>query len=149
MDTKQLNYTTIGHPNRKASRRLPLKACILTLLPCSLMILLVFGISPHFQISQEHSTKNRRRDQDKIPQNRMPSRQQVPITLLARLRMASVKKKIHLVILTHGLHSNLGADMLYLKESIDAAARNKRDCTKERHRRHRDKNDKSKTSLNE
>ncbi|KAF7593048.1 hypothetical protein BBP40_012136 [Aspergillus hancockii] len=33
------------------------------------------------------------------------------------------KKKIHLVILTHGLHSNLGADMLYLKESIDAAAR--------------------------
>lgn len=33
------------------------------------------------------------------------------------------KKKIHLVILTHGLHSNLGSDMLYLKESIDAAAR--------------------------
>jgi hypothetical protein len=33
------------------------------------------------------------------------------------------QKKIHLVILTHGLHSNLGADMLYLKESIDNAAR--------------------------
>ncbi|OJJ35749.1 hypothetical protein ASPWEDRAFT_134166 [Aspergillus wentii DTO 134E9] len=33
------------------------------------------------------------------------------------------KKKIHLVVLTHGLHSNLGADMLYLKESIDAAAK--------------------------
>lgn len=32
------------------------------------------------------------------------------------------KRRIHLVILTHGLHSNLGADMLYLKESIDAAA---------------------------
>lgn len=32
-------------------------------------------------------------------------------------------KKIHLVVLTHGLHSNLGADMLYLKESIDAAVR--------------------------
>ncbi|KAI1503090.1 putative serine esterase-domain-containing protein [Biscogniauxia marginata] len=32
-------------------------------------------------------------------------------------------RKIHLVILTHGLHSNLGADMLYLKESIDAAAK--------------------------
>ncbi|KAI6247285.1 putative lipase [Erysiphe necator] len=29
--------------------------------------------------------------------------------------------KIHLVVLTHGLHSNIGADMLYLKESIDAA----------------------------
>ncbi|CAG7931815.1 unnamed protein product [Penicillium olsonii] len=34
------------------------------------------------------------------------------------------KKKVHLVLLTHGLHSNLGADMLYLKESIDAATRN-------------------------
>lgn len=33
------------------------------------------------------------------------------------------KKKVHLVLLTHGLHSNLGADMLYLKESIDRAAR--------------------------
>lgn len=33
------------------------------------------------------------------------------------------KQKIHLVILTHGLHSNLGADMLFLKESIDSAAR--------------------------
>ncbi|KAI6090158.1 DUF676-domain-containing protein [Hypoxylon rubiginosum] len=32
-------------------------------------------------------------------------------------------KKIHLVIITHGLHSNLGADMLYMKESIDATAR--------------------------
>ncbi|KHJ36425.1 putative serine esterase family protein [Erysiphe necator] len=29
--------------------------------------------------------------------------------------------KIHLVVLTRGLHSNIGADMLYLKESIDAA----------------------------
>ena len=34
------------------------------------------------------------------------------------------KKKVHLVLLTHGLHSNLGADMLYLKESIDSAMRN-------------------------
>ncbi|KAL1903527.1 hypothetical protein Sste5346_000155 [Sporothrix stenoceras] len=31
------------------------------------------------------------------------------------------KKKVHLVILTHGLHSNLGGDMLYIKESIDVA----------------------------
>lgn len=29
---------------------------------------------------------------------------------------------LHLVIVTHGLHSNVGADMLYLKEAIDAAA---------------------------
>ncbi|KAK2774188.1 hypothetical protein FQN53_003727 [Emmonsiellopsis sp. PD_33] len=36
------------------------------------------------------------------------------------------QKKVHFVILTHGLHSNLGADMLYLKESIDAAAKEAR-----------------------
>ncbi|RAL06651.1 lipase ROG1 family protein [Aspergillus homomorphus CBS 101889] len=33
------------------------------------------------------------------------------------------KRRIHLVVLTHGLHSNLGADMLFLKESIDASVR--------------------------
>ncbi|RYP15423.1 hypothetical protein DL765_005697 [Monosporascus sp. GIB2] len=32
-------------------------------------------------------------------------------------------KKVHLVVLTHGLHSNLGADMLYMKESIDKTVR--------------------------
>ncbi|KAI1162438.1 putative serine esterase-domain-containing protein [Nemania serpens] len=32
-------------------------------------------------------------------------------------------RKVHLVVLTHGLHGNLGADMLYLKESIDATTR--------------------------
>lgn len=32
------------------------------------------------------------------------------------------QKKVHLVVVTHGLHSNLGADMLFLKESIDEAA---------------------------
>jgi hypothetical protein len=36
------------------------------------------------------------------------------------------QKKVHLVVLTHGLHSNLGADMLYMKESIDASARQAR-----------------------
>ncbi len=41
-------------------------------------------------------------------------------------------KKIHLVVLTHGLHSNLGADMLYLKESIDAAAKQAREDTRKR-----------------
>ena len=46
------------------------------------------------------------------------------------------RKKIHLVILTHGLHSNLGADMLYLKESIDAAAKQARlDRTRRRAKR--------------
>lgn len=42
------------------------------------------------------------------------------------------QKKIHLVILTHGLHSNLGADMLYLKESIDATAKQAREDRRKR-----------------
>lgn len=36
------------------------------------------------------------------------------------------KKNIHLVVLTHGLHSNVGADMLYMKESIDATVKQAR-----------------------
>ena len=42
------------------------------------------------------------------------------------------RKRVHLVVLTHGLHSNLGADMLYLKESIDAAAKEARQSARER-----------------
>lgn len=44
------------------------------------------------------------------------------------------KKKIHLVMVTHGLHSNLGADMLYLKESIDATAKQAREDRRQRRR---------------
>lgn len=46
-------------------------------------------------------------------------------------------KKIHLVVLTHGLHSNLGADMLFMKESIDAAAKQARIDRKARRARER------------
>ncbi|KAE8444842.1 hypothetical protein EG329_014197 [Mollisiaceae sp. DMI_Dod_QoI] len=42
------------------------------------------------------------------------------------------QKKVHLVVLTHGLHSNLGADMLYLKESIDATAKQAKIDARER-----------------
>ena len=42
------------------------------------------------------------------------------------------QKRIHLVVLTHGLHSNLGSDMLYLKESIDAAAKKARESARKR-----------------
>ena len=35
----------------------------------------------------------------------------------------SKPRRVHLVVLTHGLHSNLGGDMLYLKESIDTAVK--------------------------
>ncbi|SPQ19990.1 51641925-fea4-44f5-9baf-6c0363c00152 [Thermothielavioides terrestris] len=44
----------------------------------------------------------------------------------SRRRSRHRQKKVHLVILTHGLHSNLGSDMLFLKESIDAAAKQAR-----------------------
>ncbi|KAL8674080.1 MAG: hypothetical protein Q9168_001515 [Polycauliona sp. 1 TL-2023] len=47
-------------------------------------------------------------------------------------RVPKKKKKVHLVVVTHGLHSNLGADMLYLKESIDAAAKEARESARAR-----------------
>ncbi|KAL8686126.1 MAG: hypothetical protein Q9218_007326, partial [Villophora microphyllina] len=47
-------------------------------------------------------------------------------------KSARKRKKVHLVVLTHGLHSNLGADMLYLKESIDAAAKQARQSARAR-----------------
>jgi Putative serine esterase (DUF676) len=47
------------------------------------------------------------------------------------------QKKVHLVVLTHGLHSNLGADMLYLKESIDATAKQAKIDARERRAKRR------------
>ena len=42
------------------------------------------------------------------------------------------QKRVHLVVLTHGLHSNLGSDLLYLKESIDKAAKQAREDARKR-----------------
>lgn len=47
------------------------------------------------------------------------------------------KRKMHLVIVTHGLHSNVGADMLFMKESIDATVRQARVDARERKRKYR------------
>ena len=47
------------------------------------------------------------------------------------------RRKLHLVIVTHGLHSNVGADMLFMKESIDATVRQARVDAKERKRKYR------------
>ncbi|KAF3767419.1 DUF676-domain-containing protein [Cryphonectria parasitica EP155] len=52
------------------------------------------------------------------------------------------KKKIHLVILTHGLHSNLGSDMLYMKESIDAAAKQAKIDARARRKKERESRNK-------
>ncbi|KAK5939475.1 hypothetical protein PMZ80_007852 [Knufia obscura] len=49
------------------------------------------------------------------------------------------RKKIHLVVITHGLHSNLAADMLYMKESIDATAKQAREDAREVRREVRQK----------
>ncbi|KAL1589146.1 hypothetical protein WHR41_02318 [Cladosporium halotolerans] len=47
------------------------------------------------------------------------------------------RKKLHLVIVTHGLHSNVGADMLFMKESIDATVKQARLDARERKRKYR------------
>ncbi|KAM0227753.1 hypothetical protein ACHAP5_012110 [Fusarium lateritium] len=47
------------------------------------------------------------------------------------------RKKVHLVVLTHGLHSNLGADMLFMKESIDATVKQAKIDAKARRARER------------
>ena len=49
------------------------------------------------------------------------------------------RKKIHLILVTHGLHSNLGADMLFLKESIDATVAQARVDAKKRKQSYRAK----------
>lgn len=71
-----------------------------------------------------------------LPQNKhndtKKSSRQSTETPRERPQEPQKQKKIHLVILTHGLHSNLGADMLYLKESIDATARQARESRRKR-----------------
>ncbi|KAK3294746.1 putative serine esterase-domain-containing protein [Chaetomium fimeti] len=47
------------------------------------------------------------------------------------------QRKVHLVVLTHGLHSNLGGDMLFIKESIDATVKQARIDAKARKARER------------
>lgn len=47
------------------------------------------------------------------------------------------RRNVHLVIVTHGLHSNLGADMLFLKESIDSTVAQARADAKKRKEQYR------------
>ncbi|EMC93049.1 hypothetical protein BAUCODRAFT_52749, partial [Baudoinia panamericana UAMH 10762] len=54
------------------------------------------------------------------------------------------KRTIHLVVVTHGLHSNVGADMLFLKESIDATVKQARVEAKQRRKRYREEEHKAK-----
>ncbi|EPS43569.1 hypothetical protein H072_2454 [Dactylellina haptotyla CBS 200.50] len=43
-------------------------------------------------------------------------------------------KKVHLVLITHGIHSNCGADMLFVKESIDRTAKELREAHRQKRR---------------
>lgn len=52
-------------------------------------------------------------------------------------KQSARRKKLHLVVLTHGLHSNVGADMLFLKESIDATVAQARIDAKKRKEEYR------------
>ncbi|KAH0541498.1 hypothetical protein FGG08_004039 [Glutinoglossum americanum] len=64
-----------------------------------------------------------------------PGEEDIPAADRERGGMQGVgdkRQKVHLVVLTHGLHGNLGADMLYLKEAIDATAKQAREDAKER-----------------
>lgn len=53
------------------------------------------------------------------------------------------RKKLHLVVVTHGLHSNLGADMLFLKESIDATVKRAREDKQKRREERRNQQKRS------
>ena len=67
-------------------------------------------------------------DEDRFPG---PERSQRPSSEASEKKDRK-QQKVHLVLLTHGLHSNTGADMLYLKESIDNAAKQAREDARKR-----------------
>ncbi|KAK6532381.1 hypothetical protein TWF281_006570 [Arthrobotrys megalospora] len=47
-------------------------------------------------------------------------------------------KKVHLVLITHGIHSNCGADMLFVKESIDKTTKELREARRRKRREARE-----------
>jgi hypothetical protein len=57
------------------------------------------------------------------------------------------QRKVHIVVLTHGLHSNLGADMLFMKESIDATVKQAKIDAKARRARERAERKESENGL--
>lgn len=74
---------------------------------------------------------------DEVVRTGKGAAESIPPDLPSNINMPAedqpTKRKVHLVVLTHGLHSNLGADMLYLKENIDNAARRATEQQKEDH----------------
>ncbi|CUS10039.1 unnamed protein product [Tuber aestivum] len=58
-------------------------------------------------------------DEDEIRSELDPDEQDEERERTRENRRKRKTKKVHLVIVTHGLHSNTGADMLFMKEAID------------------------------
>lgn len=79
---------------------------------------------------QRKSTEEKRQSEDARRQSEKSSRE-------------TKKKKIHLVVVTHGLHGNIGTDMLFLKESIDATVAQARLDAKKRKESYRAKRQES------
>ncbi|CAK7203462.1 hypothetical protein SEUCBS139899_006196 [Sporothrix eucalyptigena] len=72
------------------------------------------------QNKQEKQQLQQQKSLEKSNESEAQAKQQARETIPAP-KPGRKPKKVHLVILTHGLHSNLGGDMLYIKESIDVA----------------------------
>lgn len=73
-----------------------------------------------------------------LPECDTENRQEKPTSTDSQRSHGKQKQQnLHLVLVTHGLHSNLGADMLYLKESIDATARQAREDRRRRRQKQR------------
>ncbi|TGZ80272.1 DUF676-domain-containing protein, partial [Ascodesmis nigricans] len=76
--------------------------------------------------------------EDKIEQDetsRNPEDQDEARERRRKKRLQRKPKKVHLVVVTHGLHSNTGADMLFIKESVDAEVAKTAKARKERRKR--------------
>ncbi|KAJ5162833.1 uncharacterized protein N7500_004663 [Penicillium coprophilum] len=84
--------------------------------------------NPPFPSAEPASKSAERQSQSSQP----PCHNSAPEDSPEAPKKSAKKKPVHLVLLTHGLHSNLGADMLYLKESIDAAMRKKKNDSQAR-----------------
>ena len=84
---------------------------------------------PEWNHDRKHAENGSYAKTDNItnpPENSERERLEANEENTVKKQISGKPRRIHLVVLTHGLHSNLGSDMLYIKESIDAAAKQAR-----------------------
>lgn len=90
---------------------------------------------PSWGPQQVTNNENAKRQIDPTPIMSPLTDSRIPMSPGIDRRVSQVdrrQKKVHLVVLTHGLHGNMGADLLYLKESIDSAATQAKESRKRR-----------------